>query len=32
MENEMEKEREISLINLKATRMGQALFRDLRRT
>jgi len=32
IENEMEKKREVSLINLKASRIGQNLFRDLRRT
>ena len=32
MENEMEKKKEASFINIKATRIGQALFRELKKT
>jgi hypothetical protein len=32
MENEAEKKKEASFVNLKASRIGQALFRDIKKT
>ena len=32
MENEIEKKKEASFVNMKASRIGQALFRELKKT
>jgi hypothetical protein len=32
MENEIEKKKEASFVNIKASRVGQALFRELKKT